>query len=92
MKTAPPITQISWSLLLLLSLFTALDALAIDIYLPAFPLLAESLSTTPGNIQLTLSVFLIGLAIGQGIYGPLLDRFGRRKPLLIGIAIFYSAA
>ncbi|EKU54705.1 drug resistance transporter, Bcr/CflA family [Acinetobacter sp. WC-323] len=88
MKTAPPITHISWSLLLLLSLFTALDALAIDIYLPAFPLLAESLSTTPGNIQLTLSVFLIGLAIGQGIYGPLLDRFGRRKPLLIGIAIF----
>ncbi len=92
MKTAPPITQISWSLLLLLSLFTALDALAIDIYLPAFPLLAESFSTTPGHIQLTLSVFLIGLAIGQGIYGPLLDRFGRRKPLLIGIAIFIAGS
>lgn len=88
MQSAPPISKISWSLLLLLSLFTALDALAIDIYLPAFPLLAESFATTPGHIQLTLSVFLIGLAIGQGMYGPLLDRFGRRRPLLIGIAIF----
>ncbi|MEB3790743.1 multidrug effflux MFS transporter [Acinetobacter sp. IK40] len=88
MQSAPPISKISWSLLLLLSLFTALDALAIDIYLPAFPLLAESFATTPGHIQLTLSVFLIGLAIGQGMYGPLLDRFGRRKPLLIGIVIF----
>ncbi|WP_336041203.1 multidrug effflux MFS transporter [Acinetobacter dispersus] len=88
MNAAPPVTKISWSLLLLLSLFTALDALAIDIYLPAFPLLTESFATTPGHIQLTLSVFLIGLAIGQGIYGPLLDRFGRRNPLLIGIAVF----
>ncbi|WP_151837843.1 MULTISPECIES: multidrug effflux MFS transporter [unclassified Acinetobacter] len=88
MQSAAPISKISWSLLLLLSLFTALDALAIDIYLPAFPLLAESFATTAGQIQLTLSVFLIGLAIGQGIYGPLLDRFGRRNPLLIGIAIF----
>ncbi|EOR07844.1 multidrug effflux MFS transporter [Acinetobacter genomosp. 15BJ] len=88
MNAATPISKISWSLLLLLSLFTALDALAIDIYLPAFPLLAESFATTPGHIQLTLSVFLIGLAIGQGIYGPLLDRFGRRNPLLIGIAVF----
>ncbi|WP_436897763.1 multidrug effflux MFS transporter [Acinetobacter gyllenbergii] len=88
MNAATHITKISWSLLLLLSLFTALDALAIDIYLPAFPLLAESFATSPGHIQLTLSVFLIGLAIGQGLYGPLLDRFGRRKPLLIGIAIF----
>ncbi|WP_433848096.1 multidrug effflux MFS transporter [Acinetobacter proteolyticus] len=88
MKSALPISKISWSLLLLLSLFTALDALAIDIYLPAFPLLADSFTTSPGHIQLTLSVFLIGLAIGQGLYGPLLDRFGRRQPLLIGIAIF----
>ncbi|ENX15640.1 hypothetical protein F895_02186 [Acinetobacter sp. CIP 64.2] len=88
MQSAAPISKISWSLLLLLSLFTVLDALAIDIYLPAFPLLAESFATTAGQIQLTLSVFLIGLAIGQGIYGPLLDRFGRRNPLLIGIAIF----
>ncbi|ATZ67229.1 Bcr/CflA family efflux MFS transporter [Acinetobacter haemolyticus] len=88
MKPISPMTKISWSLLLLLSLFTALDALAIDIYLPAFPALAESFATTPGHVQLTLSIFLIGLAIGQGIYGPLLDRFGRRRPLLIGIAIF----
>ncbi|ENX34041.1 hypothetical protein F889_02705 [Acinetobacter colistiniresistens] len=88
MNTTPHISKISWSLLLLLSLFTALDALAIDIYLPAFPALAESFATTPGHVQLTLSVFLVGLAIGQGIYGPLLDRFGRRNPLLIGIAIF----
>lgn len=56
MKSALPISKISWSLLLLLSLFTALDALAIDIYLPAFPLLADSFTTSPGHITHALGV------------------------------------
>lgn len=75
-------------LVILLALITALDAMAIDLYLPAMPTIANDLNVTSNDIQLTLSVFLIGLAIGQGIYGPLLDRYGRRTPLLVGIGIF----
>ncbi len=75
-------------LVVLLALITALDAMAIDLYLPAMPTIANDLNVTSSDIQLTLSFFLIGLAIGQGIYGPLLDRYGRRTPLLVGIGIF----
>lgn len=57
-------------------------------YLPAFPTVASSLGITAGQVQQTLTVFLIGLGVGQGLYGPLLDRFGRRTPLLIGLSLF----
>lgn len=80
--------KIGFSLIVLLAMLTALDALAIDIYLPAFPEIAKSLNVNLSEMQQTLSIFLIGLAIGQGIYGPLLERFGRRLPLLIGVLIF----
>ncbi len=75
-------------LIILLASLSALVAAAIDMYLPAFPTVATSLDITPGQVQQTLSVFLIGLGIGQGLYGPFLDRFGRKPPLLIGIALF----
>lgn len=80
--------KMSTSFIILLSLLTALDALAIDIYVPAFPVLATSLQVSTSQIQQTLSIFLVGLAVGQGLYGPFLDRFGRRIPLLIGLIIF----
>ncbi|UNM95404.1 multidrug effflux MFS transporter [Ignatzschineria rhizosphaerae] len=79
---------VSISLLLLMALLTALDSMAIDMYLPGMPDIAEDLQVPFGRVQQTLAIFLGGLAIGQGIYGPLLDRFGRRIPLLIGIIIF----
>ncbi|HIW07176.1 MAG TPA: multidrug effflux MFS transporter [Candidatus Ignatzschineria merdigallinarum] len=79
---------VSISLLLLMALLTALDSMAIDMYLPGMPDIAEDLKVPFGRVQQTLAIFLGGLAIGQGIYGPLLDRFGRRMPLLIGIMIF----
>jgi len=72
----------------LLASLSALVAAAIDMYLPAFPTVATSLDITPGQVQQTLTIFLIGLGIGQGLYGPLLDRFGRKPPLLIGIGLF----
>lgn len=75
-------------LIILLASLSALVAAAIDMYLPAFPTVATSLDITPGQVQQTLSVFLIGLGIGQGLYGPLLDRFGRKPPLLFGITLF----
>ena len=75
-------------LIILLASLSALVAAAIDMYLPAFPTVATSLDITPGQVQQTLSVFLIGLGIGQGLYGPFLDRFGRKPPLLFGITLF----
>lgn len=75
-------------LIVLLALLTALDAMAIDMYLPGMPAMAQAFGVPPGRIQQTLAVFLAGLAVGQGLYGPLLDRYGRRLPLLLGIAVF----
>lgn len=75
-------------LIILLASTSALVATAIDMYLPAFPIIATRLDISPGQVQQTLTIFLIGLGIGQGLYGPLLDRFGRRPPLLIGIGLF----
>ncbi|WP_298992747.1 multidrug effflux MFS transporter [uncultured Desulfovibrio sp.] len=80
--------KLGTSLVVILALLTALDAMAIDMYLPAMPVIAEHMAVSAGKIQLTLSVFLCGLAFGQAIYGPLLDSFGRRAPLLAGIGIF----
>ena len=74
--------------ILLLASLSALVAAAIDMYLPAFPTVSEKLEISVGQVQQTLTVFLIGLGVGQAIYGPLLDRFGRRAPLLGGLALF----
>ncbi|NLD14960.1 MAG: multidrug effflux MFS transporter [Gammaproteobacteria bacterium] len=75
-------------LIILLASLNALVAAAIDMYLPAFPAIGISLGIEAGQVQQTLTVFLIGLAVGQGFYGPLLDRYGRRRPLLIGVLLF----
>lgn len=75
-------------LIFLLASLSALVAAAIDMYLPAFPTVASSLEISEGQVQQTLTVFLVGLGIGQGLYGPFLDRFGRRPPLLFGIVLF----
>ncbi len=80
------------ALIILLALLTALDAMAIDMYLPGMPLIAADFGVSDGRIQQTLSIFLAGLAIGQGLYGPLLDRFGRRLPLLAGVGIFIAGS
>lgn len=61
-------------------------------YLPSFPALARGLDATPAAIQLTLSAFVVGLAVGQAAYGPLADCFGRRRPLLAGLAIYTAAS
>lgn len=81
-----------WGLVTLLALLTALDSMAIDTYLPALPHIADELEVSAGKIQQTLAIFLGGLALGQALYGPLLDRFGRRLPLLAGIGIFAAGS
>ncbi len=77
---------------LLLGAVTALPALSIDAYLPALPVLARDLGTTPAAAQLTLTAVLLGIALGQLLGGALSDRLGRRLPLLAGLATFVVAA
>lgn len=74
--------------LLILGALSAFGPLAIDFYLPSFPAIAAAFSTDIEHVQVSLAVYFIGLAIGQLLYGPLADRFGRRKPLLVGITLF----
>lgn len=84
--------NIALPLIIFLGMITAFDAMAIDIYLPAFPRLAEYFGVASAQIQGTLAIFLIGLAVGQAMFGPLLDRYGRRVPLLIGIGLFTAGS
>lgn len=72
----------------ILGSLSALGPLSIDMYLPAFPRIAEELNTTASLTQLSLTACLIGLAVGQLIIGPISDVKGRRKPLLIGMLIY----
>jgi MFS transporter, DHA1 family, multidrug resistance protein len=87
--TGPRITV---GLLVTLALLSAVAPFATDLYLPAFPQMVDDLHTSPTNVQLTLTAFLLGLAAGQLVFGPLSDRFGRVKPLVIGAAICVVAS
>lgn len=73
---------------LVLSLLTMFAPFATDTYLAGFPAIAASLGCNSGEVQLSLSTFFFGLAIGQLFYGPISDRLGRRIPLLMGITLF----
>jgi DHA1 family bicyclomycin/chloramphenicol resistance-like MFS transporter len=75
-------------LIVLLAAVTVSASLAIDLCLPAFPAMAESLATDMGKVQQTLSVFIIGVGFGQLIYGPLSDRYGRKSMLVFGMAFY----
>lgn len=75
----------------LLALLVALGPVSTDLYLPSLPGLVRDFGTDVAEVQLTLSVFLAGLAGGQLVYGPLSDRYGRRPVLLGGLAIYAVA-
>jgi DHA1 family bicyclomycin/chloramphenicol resistance-like MFS transporter len=75
-------------LLVLLALLSAFTPLSIDMYLPALPVIAVDLRGTVGDIQLTLSAFMIAFGVGQIFYGPAGDRFGRRPVILGGLAVY----
>lgn len=79
-----PARPVAGMLVALLALLTAVAPLSIDMYLPAFPGMAQDLSTSASGIQLTMTTFLVGLALGQLFIGPLSDGLGRRRPLLAG--------
>jgi DHA1 family bicyclomycin/chloramphenicol resistance-like MFS transporter len=74
-------------IIVILGCMTTLVPFSVDSYLPAVPEIAGHFGTTAAAMSYTLSAFFIGFAIGQLIYGPLLDRFGRKKPLFYGLGI-----
>ncbi|SDD50813.1 MFS transporter, DHA1 family, bicyclomycin/chloramphenicol resistance protein [Actinokineospora iranica] len=84
----PPPRATKPRLALILGGLTAFGPLSIDMYLPAFPQLSERLATGQSQVQLTLTAFMVGLAAGQVVAGPLSDSFGRRRPLLIGLVLY----
>lgn len=78
--------------LFLLGALIAIGPLSIDMYLPGFALIEHDLGAQAGAAEFTLASFFVGLALGQLAYGPLSDRFGRKKPLLAGFSLFLFAS
>lgn len=86
-------TPLSLKLLLpLLASIMALSPLAIDMYLPAMPILAEHLNTDMPMVQNSLSIYLLGYALGLIIFGPMADKHSRRKMVLLGVSGFLLAS
>jgi DHA1 family bicyclomycin/chloramphenicol resistance-like MFS transporter len=76
---------------LVLGLLTAIGPFSIDMYLPGFEDIAASLGTTSAMVALSLSSFFVGVSVGQLLYGPLMDRYGRKKPLYAGLGLYILA-
>jgi MFS transporter, DHA1 family, multidrug resistance protein len=81
----------TFGLTLLLAMLTALGPLSMDMYLPSLPDIAHVLGAPVARTQLTISSYLIGFAVGQMIYGPLSDRYGRRPVLLAAVALYLAS-
>lgn len=76
----------------MLGALTAFGPMSIDMYLPSLPTIARELHADTAATQMTLSAFFVGLAVGQLLYGPLADRFGRRSPLYAGLTLYVIAS
>ena len=81
-----------WREVILLAGLSLFGSVAMDMYLPALPAMSAELHAATREGQLTISIFLLGLAAGQLIYGPLSDRIGRRGPILFGVVLFLAAS
>ncbi|MBE5318655.1 multidrug effflux MFS transporter [Pedobacter sp. MR2016-19] len=79
-------------LILILGSLAALGPFSIDMYLPGFVDIAKDLRSNESTVALSLSSFFIGISAGQLLYGPLLDKFGRKKPLYFGLALYIFAS
>jgi len=78
--------------ILILGALSTIGPFSVDMYLPGFPAIAADLQTSIDRVQLSLTSYLIGMAAGQLLYGPLLDRFGRKTPLSVGLTIYVLAS
>jgi DHA1 family bicyclomycin/chloramphenicol resistance-like MFS transporter len=88
MQPHPKKNLIIW----ILGCLATVSPFAIDLYLPAFSEIADDFNTDPAQISLSISSYFIGMAIGQIMYGPLLDRYGRKPPLYAGLVLFILAS
>ncbi|AXF78681.1 Bcr/CflA family multidrug efflux MFS transporter [Erwinia tracheiphila] len=82
----------SLGLVVILGLLAMLMPLSIDMYLPALPEIAREFGVTAGSVQMTLNIYILGFALGQLVYGPLADSFGRKPLISLGTLIFSVAA
>lgn len=78
--------------ILILGALCTISPFSIDMYLPGFPAIAKDLNTSIDLVQLSLTSYLVGIALGQLLYGPLLDRFGRKTPLYAGLVVYVLAS
>lgn len=79
-------------LIVITGAISAFASLSIDTYLPALPSLEQTFSASSTEVQLTLAVFFIAFAIGQAFYGPIIDRFGRKRPLCVALLLYAAAS
>ncbi|GAA1933483.1 multidrug effflux MFS transporter [Nocardioides marmoribigeumensis] len=90
MTARPPAP--GFAVIALLATLTAFGPMSLDLYLPAFPDIARDFDVDSHAVQLTFSAALLGLGVGQVVWGPLGDRYGRRGPLVLGIAVYSVAS
>lgn len=87
-QNAPPSDRQSLKILAILSALMAFASVSTDVYLPAMPAMGESLRASPGQVAWTLSGYLIGFSLGQLLWGPIGDRYGRKRPIVAGLLLF----
>lgn len=81
-----------WGLIFILGAMSAIGPLSIDLYLPAFNDIAEELETDLAHVAYTLSSYFLGIGVGQLLFGPVTDRYGRKWPTVIGLGVFALTA
>src|SRR5699024_12136371 len=79
-------------LIILLGILAALSPLTIDMYIPGFSKIAEDFNTSENQVAFTMTSYFLGISLGQLAYGPLVDKYGRKKPLQAGLIIYLIAA
>ncbi|WP_448623473.1 multidrug effflux MFS transporter [Geodermatophilus sp. URMC 64] len=91
-RTTPPAGEqaVGRALAVVLSLLTVFGPISMDLYLPVLPALTVELRSATSTAQLTVTACLLGLALGQLVAGPVSDRFGRRRPLLVGVVAYVA--
>lgn len=82
----------STALILTLGLLSATSSLSIDMYLPGFPAIAEDLNTSIPQVALSLTSYFVGIAAGQLFFGPIIDRYGRKGPLMFGVVLYFISS
>ena len=80
------------TVLVVLGALSAIAPFSVDMYLPGFPAIARDLRTDVAHVGLTLTSYFIGLSMGQLVFGPVIDRYGRKKPLMVGLLVYIIAA